>query len=86
MEKITYIKSLKAKLILEKGFMLESYKSILNVFNKRENIMINKSFYKDRMYSGKNRIALIKAFRKNLVLYLAYNPNKVSILTRNNQE
>ena len=78
MEKIIYSKSLKAKLTLERNFMMESYQTLMDVVNTRKDILVVSSFYKDRIAFGKNKIALIKAFRKNLVVYFHLNPNKIN--------
>lgn len=78
MEKIIYSKSLKAKLTLERNFMMESYQELMDVINTRKDILVISSFPKDRIAFGKNKVALIKAFRKNIVVYYALNPNKIN--------
>ena len=78
MEKITYSKSLKAKLTLERGFMMESYQTLMDVVNTRKDVLLVQSFYKDRVANGKNKVAIIKGFKKNLVVYFALDPNKIN--------
>lgn len=78
MIKITYSKSLKAKLTLERDFMMESYQALMDVVNTRKDILIISSFPKDRVAYGKNKVALIKAFKKNLVIYYSLDPNKIN--------
>ncbi len=78
MEKVFYSKSLKAKLTLERGFMMESYQTLMDVINTRKDVLLVQSFYKDRVANGKNKVAIIKGFKKNLVVYYALNPNKIS--------
>jgi len=78
MEKIIYSKSLKAKITLERNFMMESYQTLMDVINTRENVQLVSSFYKDRVTNGKNKVALIKGFKKNLVVYFALNPEKIN--------
>ncbi len=78
MEKITYSKSLKAKLTLERGFMMESYQTLMDVVNTRKDVLLVQSFYKDRVANGKNKVAIIKGFKKNLVVYFALDPNKLN--------
>ncbi len=78
MEKIFYSKSLVAKLTLERGFMLEAYQSLMDVVNTRSNVLVKSSFYKERVANGKIKVALIKGFKKNLVIYLALDPNKIN--------
>ena len=78
MEKVFYSKSLKAKLTLERGFMMESYQTLMDVINTRKDVLLVQSFYKDRVANGKNKVAIIKGFKKNLVVYFALNPNKIN--------
>ena len=74
MEKITYSKSLKAKLTLERGFMMESYQTLMDVVNTRKDVLLVQSFYKDRVANGKNKVAIIKGFAliKHLFLCLLH--------------
>ena len=78
MEKVFYSKSLKAKLTLERGFMMETYQTLMDVVNTRKDALVVQSFYKDRIANGKNKVAIIKAFKRNLVVYFALNPNKIN--------
>ncbi|MBQ7641706.1 MAG: hypothetical protein IJS83_04480 [Acholeplasmatales bacterium] len=78
MEKYIYSKSLKAKLILERGFMIEAYQTLMDVIKSRKDAQIFSSFYKERISNGKNKVALIKGFKKNLVVYFALNPAKIN--------
>lgn len=77
MEKIIYSKSLIAKLTLSRGFMIESYQTIMDTVLCHNKVEIKSSFFKDRVtYKGK-KIAIIKGFKKNLVLYFAMNPSEI---------
>lgn len=78
MEKYIYSKSLKAKLILERGFMIEAYQTLMDVVKSRKDSQIYSSFYKERIQNGKNKVAIIKGFKKNLVVYFALNPAKIN--------
>lgn len=78
MEKVVYKKSLAAKLILEQGLMLDSYQALKDLFASYQDIDFKPSFYKERIVLGKTNIGLIKGFKKNLVVYLSLNPNKIS--------
>lgn len=78
MDTVVYKKSLTAKLVLERGFMLDSYQAIKDLIASYNDVITKPSFYKERIVYGKTKIALIKSFKKNLVIYFSVNPNKLS--------
>lgn len=73
MEKITYKKSLSAKLILNQD-SLPAYQMLKDVCNTHFKVSTRMSFGKETISYGKTKVAMIKMVVKHIHLYLALNP------------
>ncbi len=75
MEKITYKKSLAAKLILSQN-AIEYYQSIKDLCATHKKVNTRMSFGKETITFGRIKVAAIKMSVKNLSLHLALDPQK----------
>ncbi len=75
MEKIIYIKSLSAKLVLNPS-TIDVYQQLKDLCATHKDVKTRLSFYKETINYGKNKVAMMKVSRKNITLYLNLNPKR----------
>lgn len=74
MAKIIYVKSLSAKLILNRDFTLDCFGRLNDFINAHKDIVVKQSFNHLTVLYDKKQTAMLKVARKNVVLYLALDP------------
>lgn len=78
MEKIIYIKSLIAKLVLNRDFTLLSYGRVNDSINSYKDVEVKSSFNHITVFHNKKQVALVRVSRKNVVVYYALDPNTLT--------
>ncbi len=71
--KVTYKKSLTAKLVLERD-AISNYQVLKDVCATHKNVRCRMSFSKESVSYQRKKVAVFKISRKNLSVYLALNP------------
>ncbi|MCR5112704.1 MAG: hypothetical protein K6A63_02070 [Acholeplasmatales bacterium] len=78
MEKVIYKKSLIAKLVLRRGFSIEVYQGLKDLISTHKDVTTKLTFDQEKVTYGKKNIALIKSYKKNMVIYLNINPTTIA--------
>ncbi|MGN1295635.1 MAG: CBM20 domain-containing protein [Bacilli bacterium] len=78
MEKVFYKKSLTAKLVLERGFTLESFGAIKDFISTFVGVSTRASFDHELITYKRKTIGMVRVSRKNVVVALGLNPKKIA--------
>ena len=75
MSKIIYVKSLTAKLVLNRSFTLDCFGKINDFINAHKDVVVKNSFNHMTVFYDKKQTAMVRVARKNVVIYLALEPS-----------